>query len=118
MDETQGPNIANCPIRILDKLSEPPLNQYAADWRRRCRANAGMRSQQDKSLRSLKPGDIVKFNTPLHFTNGEEADTFIVDSVSPLRFRAEGRLGFRCRISTRNFKPGEYTIIPEGGLRV
>lgn len=117
MDETEGPNIANCPLRILDKLSEPPLNQYAADWRKRCRANAGARSQQSKTLRNLKPGDIVKFRLPLHFTNGANEDTFLVDSVSPLRFIADG-LGFRCRISQKNFRPGEYTVIPEGGLQV
>lgn len=33
--EEEGPHRDNCPQRILDLLS-PPLNVYAARWRRRC----------------------------------------------------------------------------------
>jgi hypothetical protein len=74
MDETVGPNEANCPTSILDMLT--PLaaddTSYAADWRARCRANAAAKAAQPK----VKKGDIVKFAHPLSFMDGTTLDTF------------------------------------------
>jgi hypothetical protein len=41
MGEEMGPCESECPARILDKLSDPPPNDYARDWRARCREAAG-----------------------------------------------------------------------------
>lgn len=37
MDEAQGPHAIDCPEAILDLLTDPPLNKFAATWRTRCR---------------------------------------------------------------------------------
>jgi hypothetical protein len=39
ISEDMGPYDDRCPPRILDLLSEP-INEWARDWRRRCRARA------------------------------------------------------------------------------
>ncbi len=38
ISEDMGPDADRCPSRILDLLSEPPSNEWARDWRARCRA--------------------------------------------------------------------------------
>jgi hypothetical protein len=39
MGEEMGPYESACPARILDKLTTPAPNEYARQWRERCRAN-------------------------------------------------------------------------------
>ena len=74
--ESAGPNAANAPLRIIDKLDklrpiDPNDNslgaKWARDWRARCRANA-----KAKKKPTLSKGMIVKFDA-----NGPE---FLVDS--------------------------------------
>jgi hypothetical protein len=36
--EDLGPYETDCPAYILDRLSDPPANHYAAEWRAACRA--------------------------------------------------------------------------------
>lgn len=36
--EGMGPDDDRCPSKLLDLLSEPPSNEWARDWRARCRA--------------------------------------------------------------------------------
>lgn len=47
MDETCGPCEAECPERILDLLT-PTENQYANDWRARCREHIAKRKARPK----------------------------------------------------------------------
>lgn len=41
MDESEGPNEANAPLRMIDFMDKhkEPSNELAKDWRSRCRAN-------------------------------------------------------------------------------
>ena len=59
MDEGLGPGEANCPKRILDKLS-PTDHEYALDWRKRCEENRKARNADQ--LAKLPLGAKVKRN--------------------------------------------------------
>lgn len=64
LDETAGPTDAasHAPEKLLSLLSET-VNEYATDWRARCRAHAAL------ERRPLKPGDVIRLEEPLrHFS--------------------------------------------------
>lgn len=113
MDETAGPTDAasHAPEKLLSLLSET-VNEYATDWRARCRAHAALQR------RPLKPGDVIRLDEPLRFTDGEQRRTF---RVSKELFAGARRAttvftctqtGAACRIS--NIKSRGWTRI-EGG---
>jgi len=64
MTEDMGPNIANAPVKFIDRLDrEAPLNDendksgWARDWRARCRKNAAARK-----LPKVKVGDWLQWD--------------------------------------------------------
>ena len=77
VDEFQGPNEDACPERILNLLT--PLDDrddphdYARAWRERCRTKITQRAR----AKTVKPGDIIRFEQPQQVTNGEVLDTFV-----------------------------------------
>jgi hypothetical protein len=77
VSEDMGSVEDHCPARILDLLSEPS-NEYARDWRGRCRAHLAKPRP--------RPGQAVVFNERLRFTNGDEHRTLIFQGGS--RFRS------------------------------
>jgi len=48
MTEDMGPCACNCPAKILDLLTDPPSNAWAAEWRARCRANLAKKTMMSK----------------------------------------------------------------------
>ena len=88
MDETMGPNVADAPMKLLALLS-PTTSQWAQDWRQKCRDNAALAS------RSLKPGDVIRLEQPLRFTDGSERQTFRV-SVKTYPGARRSRTVFTC----------------------
>jgi len=99
MSEHCGPNICNCPEKILKLLT--PLkqdgknaNEWAQAWRDKCWAQI----ERKKKGRGLKVGTVVKFKEPLHFSNGYTRQELTIQSVKPLRF-TDGRNFFRIRRS-------------------
>jgi hypothetical protein len=72
MDDRMGPNIDDCPAKILDLLT-PTDSEFANDWRARCRAKV------ERKANRVKPevGDTVLFAHPLTFSDGSEHDTFV-----------------------------------------
>jgi len=56
MSEDMGPCESECPVAILDLLT-PTTNEYALDWRKRCRAFA----EQQCSKLPLRTGDRITF---------------------------------------------------------
>lgn len=91
MDEGMGPCEAKCPTSILDLLG-PPRNEYAAEWRRRCRAwNALARRPRPK------PGDTIILAEPITFTDGYEGSRFEV-------------FAYRKGIALRSPEGGRYRI--------
>ena len=90
MSEFMGPNIDNCPASILNLLS--PLspeyiakeNNWAHDWRERCRA----KNKKPKSV--IKEGQRVFFERDLEFTSGFvlKAKTLVTVVKVPRRKRS------------------------------
>lgn len=76
IDETMGPCECDCPDSILSLLS-PTDNQYALEWRSRCRENATTRAQR-ASKPSPRPGQTILFDTSISFTDGRRLDRFAV----------------------------------------
>jgi hypothetical protein len=90
MTEDAGPNAAECPARILDKLTElpecwkRPHRQWdccglcnAREWRAECRKLAERRARAAK----VKAGQVVRFARPVKFASGAEVDTLTFDKL-------------------------------------
>lgn len=80
MDETVGPNEADCPEPILDLLT-PTAYPYASAWRARCRENLATRRTL-AAKPSPRPGQTIVFDQPLSFSNGCSS---IASKWSPIR---------------------------------
>lgn len=70
--ETMGPYSYDCPASILDLLG-PPGNDYAAQWRAKCREHLALTSR-----RKPAPGDMLVLPEPLTFTDGRSEHRFRV----------------------------------------
>ena len=81
MDESMGPCEDECPARILDRLSDPAPNDYAVEWRAKCRA----RLEQRAARPVVRRGDTVWFLKPLKFESGDELDTFVFEQRNSFR---------------------------------
>ncbi len=96
ISEDMGPADDRCPARILDLLT-PPSNDWAREWRERCRA------------RLAKPhprkGQIVAFAKALTFTDGQSHSTFTYQGGS--RFQTND--GCPCHI--RSWQDLEFTVV-------
>lgn len=108
MDETMGPNEAQAPLKLLDLLS-PTTSEWALKWRQKCRDNAALK------CRHLKPGDVIRLEQPLRFTDGSERQTFRVSTDSYPGARRSRTVfvctetGATCRIS--NIRQRNWTRI-------
>ena len=87
VDETMGPAESRCPKSILDLLS-PTENQYALDWRERCRKYHELKASQPK----LKGGETIKLSRKVRFNDGVEEDTFRFQKGSRSFRQSDGRL--------------------------
>ena len=68
MDESVGPNAADCPLRILAQAEEfPPFNEHAAEWRARVREHHRSRAEVNRLLKEITAG----------YPNGNRA--FVID---------------------------------------
>jgi hypothetical protein len=110
MDETVGPNEADCPEAILDLLTATEY-PYAQAWRARCRENAAARRTLS-SKPSPRAGQTIVFDQPLSFSNGRTFDRFEVvanpRSHRTVLFRAAD-VGGLYRIT--NVKKHSYRLI-------
>lgn len=96
ISEDMGPAEDRCPARILDLLT-PPSNDWACQWRERCRAR----------LAKLHPrkGQTVVFAKALTFTNGQSHSAFTYLGGS--RFQTDA--GCPCHI--RCWQDLEFTVV-------
>lgn len=76
MEESMGPCESECPERILDLLT-PTDNQYAIEWRARCRQNAAARRAIARKP-TPRPGQTIIFEQPVLFCDGRTLDRFEV----------------------------------------
>ena len=74
MDESMGPVEAECPQRILKRLT-PTDYEFAQDWRDRC-----WQYHKTNKIRSqkYKHGDILEFPREISFMNGFNGKVFIL----------------------------------------
>jgi hypothetical protein len=99
MDETMGPNAAECPAHVLAKLTalpgtgchQGPLNRWescstctAREWREACWEIAHNRAR----AATVKAGQVVKFTKPIEFVSGTVLDTLTL--VARDIFQADG----------------------------
>jgi hypothetical protein len=96
ISEDMGPAEDRCPARILDLLT-PPSNDWARQWRERCRA------------RLAKPhprkGQTVVFAEALTFTNGQSHSTFTYLGGSRFHTADGGVCHIRC------WQDLEFTVV-------
>jgi hypothetical protein len=95
VSEDMGPAEDRCPARILDRLT-PPSNEYARQWRERCRARLAKPRP--------RPGQTVIFKERVKFTNGDELRTLIFQGGSRFRSPA-GRV-----YDIRSWRERDYTL--------
>lgn len=57
MDETMGPVYTDCPAKILDLLT-PTDNEYANEWRARCRRNLEVAAERKNGI---APGVVLQY---------------------------------------------------------
>jgi hypothetical protein len=86
LTETMGPAEDRCPLRILDLLS-PTDNEYAVEWRERCRRSAARRMK----AKTVKTGTVIKLSREVEFSDGAKSDTF--ELIQRSTFRIPGREG-------------------------
>lgn len=93
MDESFHPYYYDCPTRILDLLT-PTDNEASNNWRAICRKQNSMK---------LWKGDVVVFERPIKFSNGQTLDTFTY-----VRGNTFTRNGYTYRI--KNWKTYNPTV--------
>lgn len=104
MDETCYPYYFNCPAKILDLLS-PTDNESAQKWRKTCREKLAAKKQ-------LVPGMLIKFERPIHFTNGDELQVFELVKGQKRGLRLKSPIGYMFyRII--NWQHMKYEVLPE-----
>lgn len=107
MDESMGPYENDCPAKLLDLLEqrtpEPP-NEYAAEWRKRCRKNA---NKAAKARKFATRGTVVYFPKPIEFSDGASFDRLVFQERST--FRAPDGYG---RYRVTNWRKSEWSFTP------
>jgi hypothetical protein len=103
MEESMGPNESRAPAKVLDALDAagPPSNEYAADWRARCRENLARRER----AAGVKPMTRVRFARPITFSNNaiHQEMTFVKRST----FRGDDGL----RYSVANWRDNDFEVV-------
>lgn len=105
MDENMGPNAAECPARILDKLS-PTDNEYALAWRASCRENA----EKVKASKAIKPGTKILFDLPMDFSDGVTRQLFTF--VERSRFLSVDGV----RVNITSWRKRGYTVLRDDAI--
>lgn len=79
IDEGMGPGEADCPDRILDKLS-PTTSEWANEWRSNCRAS----NVRANAAKKIEPGTVLEF-PPMTFSDGVSRTRFTFITRSTFR---------------------------------
>lgn len=111
MTETMGPAVADAPASVLDRLT-PTDNEYALEWRQRCRDNLAAQQRQ----RAVTQGVVIQLATSLQFDNGLRASRFecIQRSGRTIRWRAitDDGTRFACRLGANWAQRYPWEIVP------
>lgn len=111
MDETCGPCEITCPASILDLLSSTD-NEWALQWRQRCRENIAKRKaarKNPKSLNNLPEGSIISFVSQFNMTDGTKKGDKITLQKGTYRGKTVWRYGlYRFR---KTWIPDDYEVL-------
>lgn len=106
MSEDSMPYYFNAPLTLINKLDAmyPPVNDYAKQWRDKCRANAV------KKKIKLKHGDVCKFSNPIKLANGKSYETLTYVDYPNKRniFKTDDSYGL---VRLPNLAKREFTIL-------
>jgi len=110
MEESMGPVVTTCPLRIIDLLDklapvQPTVNTHDADltakigprtgayeWRQRCRDYVEAAGRAKRNRAAIQPGDVIEFERPFGGGAGSHF-VAVIDCRGEIRFRGEnGRL--------------------------
>lgn len=105
VDESDGPFHTECPAKILDLLT-PTDNEYALEWRKRCRENI----EKAEKAKQIKVGDVVEFEAPICFLNGDRVKRLRCFSKKPLVFTTEHETYIRYKVSGQVLRQIPYQI--------
>lgn len=115
LEETVGPVEANAPAKVLDALT-PTDNEYAAEWRQRCRDNLVKRADARKRQEAVTVGVVIQTTVPLHFANGLDASRFecVYRSGRSMRWHAitDDGTRFSCRLGANWAQRYTWKIAP------
>jgi hypothetical protein len=115
LDETMGPAEADAPAAVLDALT-PTDNEYALEWRQRCRANLARRAAARQRQREVTAGVVIRTAAALQFENGLQARLFecVHRSGRTIRWQAitDDGTRFPCRLGSRWAERYSWEIIP------
>jgi len=104
LDESMGPANAEAPAAVLDALT-PTDNEYALEWRQRCRTNLAHGTANRTRLRGVTDDVIIRTTTLLQFENGLVARLFrcVHRAGRTIRWQAITDDGdrFSCRLGSR-----------------
>lgn len=107
MSEDVAPYFYDCPISILKTLTETD-SEWANEWRKKCYENHEAKKANKDKFANVVEGTVVKFKTPLDFSNGDKIDTFVLIDKRKNVFGAHRR---RYKIS--QWKKYDFEILTE-----
>lgn len=102
-DEEMGPYDTQCPDRLLDML-DPTDNDYANEWREKCRAYNAKIAQ----AKSIKAGTTIVLTKPVEFSGGYGSASRFTYTGKQARFYAP-EIGVTVNLG-RNWPTREYTV--------
>jgi hypothetical protein len=113
--ETMGPTVADAPATVLDALT-PTDNDYAREWRERCRANLARSDAARQRLHGVTDGVVIRTGTPLQFANGLQAQLFrcVHRTGRTIHWQAitDDGARFPCRLGSRWAERYTWEIVP------
>lgn len=113
--ESMGPVESDAPAKVLDALTSTD-NEYALQWRQRCRDNLGKRAEARKRQKAITVGVVIQTAIPLRFANGLEASRFecIERSGRTIRWNAitDDGTRFTCRLGANWAEDLPWQIVP------
>ncbi len=105
MDETMHPYYYDCPTSILDKLTATD-NRHSLEWRENCYKNM----LKNEETKSLKVGDIIKFDREFSFKKTLKTNLFEVIDVKKGHYYAY-KLGFTVKLTKSTMNNNTWSKI-------
>lgn len=115
LEESMGVYKNNCPASILKLLTpceeiydkDSNSYKYSKNWRIACWENIFRNNDANR----LKNNSVIKFDKPIHFTNNEDVDTFLVKK------KGRSTKFHKYYLETKSYSPYNYYNISKNILK-